>query len=188
MIVKEYHKKGDRTQRFRILLDEHPEDPWRAFDHYTEVIHCHSRYEFDGESQGDQEFVQAEAIAVRKAGGAVLPLFLYEHGNSVLATEPFSCPWDSGQIGYAVIRKEVIDKDFEGKVELAEACIRAEIQTLSQYWNGEVYGWAYVELEECSCCGVESEDVGDSCWGFYGADFENMLSDAGFNPDEWEEA
>jgi hypothetical protein len=186
-VVKEFHKKGDRTQRFRIKIDEHAEDPWQEFDHVTRVYHCHPRYKFDEETRGDQESIHEEAKRVESAGGAVLPLYLFEHSGSRLSTEPFGCPWDSGQIGFAVIRKEVIDTEFNGSKELAESCIRAEIKLLDSYWAGEVYGWQYVQLSKCQCCEQESEEVEDSCWGFYGSDFDQMMQDAGLVAEEWEE-
>jgi hypothetical protein len=34
------------------------------------------------------------------------PLYLYRHGADALSLTEFSCPWDSGMCGYAVITKE----------------------------------------------------------------------------------
>lgn len=36
----------------------------------------------------------------------ILPLYLYDHGGITIKTNPFSCPWDSGQVGWIYAIKE----------------------------------------------------------------------------------
>jgi hypothetical protein len=43
-----------------------------------------------------------------------------------------------------------------------ESIIEAEVQTYTQYVEGEVYGFQIVD---------EDGDIVDSCYGFYGTDF-----------------
>lgn len=86
-----------------------------------------------------------------------LPVYAYIHGDVQLSTEPFSCPWDSGQSGLV----------YGDTKELAEAGMCNEqallmckdfVETYSLYLQGEVYGYRVL---------VDGEEV-DSCWGFYG--------------------
>ena len=36
----------------------------------------------------------------------ILPLFLYDHSGITMSTGPFSCPWDSGQVGWIYAPKQ----------------------------------------------------------------------------------
>jgi hypothetical protein len=85
---------------------------------------------------------------------------------------PFSCPWDSGQVGVAYITQETIDKewatpgrrtDIEGKTpeERARAYLDGELSTYTDWCNGRVY---YYVVED-----TEGEHY-DSCGGIYGED------------------
>ena len=42
----------------------------------------------------------------------VLPVYLYDHSGISLSTAPFSCSWDSGQVGYIYELKSNIRKEF----------------------------------------------------------------------------
>lgn len=99
-------------------------------------------------------------------GYVILPINMYDHSGIALSTSSFSCPWDSGQVGWAVIDKDTLDREFAGDVGCAEECIRAEIETYSQYIRGDVWGYVAEEL-------VDDEwTETDSCWGFFGSDVE----------------
>ena len=37
-------------------------------------------------------------------------VYKYEHGGIALSTSPFNCPWDSGQIGYIYMLKDIQEK------------------------------------------------------------------------------
>lgn len=93
------------------------------------------------------------------------PLYKYEHSGIVLSLSPFSCRWDSGQIGWYVITKESIDKyeedhfycyDKEESDSIKELC-ESELRIFNQYLSGEIYGYTYTSTD-----GEE-----DSCWGYY---------------------
>lgn len=99
-----------------------------------------------------------------------IPVYAYVHsGSSIKAawTNPFGCPWDSGQSGWAYCTKERAIAEFGSKImtkkvrEAAIKCLIGEVETFNMYLNGEVYGWI-VE--------VDGEEV-DSCWGCYGLEY-----------------
>lgn len=95
----------------------------------------------------------------------VLPVFMYSHGGSTIQTTPFSCPWDSGQIGFIFISKIRAMKELaktrctERLKERIEAFLKSEIETLDDWIRGDVYGFQT----------VEDDTVIDSCYGFYGS-------------------
>lgn len=121
----------------------------------------------------------------------ILPLYLYDHGGITMSTGSFSCPWDSGQVGfiYCSLKKAqsewgTEDSKFNGwsgdasstreegtTRTLREATTRyleGEVKEYDQYLTGEVYGYV-----------IENEDGDhlDSCYGFFG-DIEYVRSEA----------
>ena len=44
-------------------------------------------------------------------GMVILPLYLYDHSGITMNTCGFSCPWDSGQVGWIYADKAMIDKE-----------------------------------------------------------------------------
>jgi hypothetical protein len=111
-----------------------------------------------------------------------LPVYKFEHGLVKLSTGSFSCPWDSGQVGYIYVPEEKMDEvdswtdnllNGRTKREAAEDILRKEIETFSEYINGEVYGFRVEEVTKCECCGSENVEILDSMAGFYGDDFMN---------------
>lgn len=82
------------------------------------------------------------------------PVYKYEHGGVVYATTPFSCPWDSGQVGYIYLKKDQIREFYNWKnltqkrIKAIENRLKAEIETFSQWANGEVLARHVVSTEE----------------------------------------
>jgi len=99
----------------------------------------------------------------------VLPVSAYIHGGISLSIGSPTCRWDSGYIGFIVIEKEKVREGFRIKritKEFKEKSIeiaKSELETYSQYLNGEVYGYNTYDKD--------GEDI-DSCWGYYGYDHE----------------
>lgn len=133
----------------------------------------------------------------------ILPVHIYEHGGVALSCSGFSDPWDSGQVGYvyctlqqarenwllpgATWETEVTDHE-NNKLSIrdyAAQILRAEVETYSQYLDGDVYGFICEERETCDCCGRGTWEHVDSCFGFYGSDTKtNGMADH-MPDDEW---
>lgn len=126
------------------------------------VFHIgHRRYAFGDKNYTDLESIkEAEKEAVRK-GNIVYPLYMYDHSGQTISLAPFSCPWDSGQVGFVEVKKEEIMSNFGKKNwtkklrEKARHVAEMEVKEMDSYIRGEVYGY------------VIDED-GDSCWGYVG--------------------
>lgn len=100
-------------------------------------------------------------------GYVLLPVYMYDHGGITISTTPFSCRWDSGQVGiiYTTIKRlQDMGHDWkrwsEKRREKAREWLEAEIELFDQYIRGDVYGFIVEE---------DGEEI-DSCWGFYGED------------------
>lgn len=90
----------------------------------------------------------------------MLPLYLYDHSGITMSTGPFSCPWDSGQIGYIYITKEKARKEYSWKymtksrIAKIREYLTGEVETYDQYLTGDVYGYRISN---------EDDDHIDSC-------------------------
>lgn len=91
------------------------------------------------------------------------PVYLYDHSGITMRTTPFSCPWDSGQIGIIYMDKDTVIREWgdfhDTTKEKAEAVLKAEVEEYDCYISGEVYGYRLLD---------ESDQEIDSCWGYYG--------------------
>jgi hypothetical protein len=148
----------------RIRIDDDPESP-RAWSNVGTMICWHRRYRLgDRHGFADPERFQAW-LAEHPA--IVLPLYLYDHSGITMNTTGFSCPWDSGQVGFIYVtladaRKEYVRQRLSRRLRARiEDGLRQEVATYDDYLCGRVYGFI-----------VEDKDgeTIDSCWGFYGLD------------------
>jgi len=108
------------------------------------------------------------AIELAYDVACIVPVYAYEHSGMTISTEPFSCPWDSGQLGFAIITKKDLRNNYsikrctkKYKEYGVDIHIKGEVKTLDQFISGEVYQFQ-VQNEE--------GDNLDSCGGFYGDD------------------
>ena len=114
---------------------------------------------------------------LERKGIVYLPLYLYDHSGITMSCGAFSCPWDSGQVGYIYTDKKTILETvgkFENnkgnfvKVtkrnwkECAYKEMENEVKTYDHYLVGDCYGYIVEELEDED---DEWEET-DVCWGF----------------------
>lgn len=88
----------------------------------------------------------------------VFPVYKYEHGNVSYSSGAFTCPWDSGQVGFAILTAEEFESEFGNDAEKAKRCLDGELATYTAWCNGEI----------CTIT-VEDEDgeIIDSISGIY---------------------
>ncbi len=158
----------------RMLLieqDYNPETP-RNWDNLTKIIafgkyrglgdkHDINSNNFSDWDDNKQGVMKEYDVVVIK------PLYMYSHSGETISTSPFSCPWDSGQLGWVIVTKEDLRKEYGLKRVskkfrlMAENILEAEIEVLDQYIRGDVYLFDINDSEG---------DTEDSCSGFYGSD------------------
>jgi hypothetical protein len=129
--------------------------------------HNYKSGDYNGWDEMEKNIIKNENV------GVILPLYLYDHSGITISTSPFSCNWDSGQIGFIFISKEKMLKEYGGKIvtqtlkDKVEGYLKSEVETYDQYLTGDVYGYRVSEVKTCSE-GHEHEEELDSCWGYYG--------------------
>lgn len=165
-----------RDYRIRILQDDSPESP-REWDNLAIMVCFHRRYVLGDPGHGYDagtytSWTEMEADIVKRERPVVIkPLYLYDHSGITISTSPFSCPWDSGQIGFAWVPRHRVLKEWKCKRVTAklrtmvEACLEAEVRIYDAYLRGAVFG--YVIDGPTEDPDVWEENL-DSCWGFYG--------------------
>lgn len=169
--------KLKNNQILKIYQDSDNESPRTAWDNLGKMVCFHKRYDLgDKHKINHNDFESFEDMAEKITdGGEYLPLFLYDHGSVTINTSPFSCRWDSGQVGFIYISKQDIIKEYGNDNKKTRKTVlkvlESEVKTYDQYLRGDIYGFKLIEIETCSL-GHEHENEIDSCWGFYGSDHE----------------
>lgn len=155
--------------RVKIIQDFDPQNP-RDDDNLGTMICFHSRYNLGDKHdfKSVQEF--KEWWMENAESGVTLPLYLYDHSGVTMSTGPFSCPWDSGQVGWIYVTAETIKQEFPCKRTSKKirnkviAILEAEVQTYDQFLTGDIWGFEIERKED------DEWEHADSCWGFYGHD------------------
>lgn len=207
----EHSSEDYKGYRIKILYDEDPSNPREDRDNLGIMVYKHRRYKLGDEEIGDpidflcdpigideeereynNEYL-AEVFAKAQEKLAILPLYLYDHSGITMSTSPFSCPWDSGQVGYIYCPLERAINNFmvsqnsdwdtplvnwygDDKVSLRQATekvLQAEVEDFDSYISGEVYGFKIMEIDK-----DDPDEEGDeinSCWGYFGDEGINEI-------------
>jgi hypothetical protein len=145
----------------KIVSDSDPVSP-RDNDNLGTMVCWHRRYRL-GDEQPTQEPTEWFKENVPD-GSVVLPLYLYDHNGITMRTAAFTCPWDSGQVGWIYIAPEKIKNEYSVKRiskklrERVAGYLDQEVKTYDHFLTGQVWGFVYEQNGEQQ----------DSCWGFLG--------------------
>lgn len=113
----------------------------------------------------NRELIEAFLESKNKQIGRYIeiqPLYVYDHSGVTYSTSPFSCRWDSGQVGWVfTTRYDYADFGLKEKFnpESARAKIESEVKLWDDYAQGNTY---YFTVEDNE--GETLESVG----GFIG--------------------
>lgn len=141
----------------RIELDDGGTESPIECDDAVKLAILHRRYiNPNPECGGDRESLDAWA---RENAGEweAFALFMYDHSGtsykpSRSGANPFSCPWDSGRVGFIFLKRSEFTGDpFDAASKICE--------TYTAWANGEIYGFILADA---------SGEQLDSCWGFIG--------------------
>lgn len=153
----------------KIYHDDCPLNPRVDFDNLGFMVCFHNKYRLGdnhafSDPQDFSDFITEEG----PDNFVILSLWLYDHSGITISTSSFSCPWDSGQIGWIYVSKDTMLKEFGYfDKDKAKGILEAEVKEYDYYIRGAVFGYR-----------IEPKDTNkniycdDSCWGFFGYDWE----------------
>ena len=157
-------REFDNGYRAEIYWDYDAENPRDMQDCLGVFIACdHNKYRIGDKQLGYGEDVveYLDEVIEDNPGTVFLPVYMYEHSGICFNTAGYSCPWDSGQIGFVYATPDRI-KEFMGEnvtKERVEKMLEFEIEEYSQWSSGDVYGVAIFDYDG---------EMVDSLYGCYG--------------------
>lgn len=159
------------------IFQSDADDP-REWDNLTTMVCFHKRYtlgdknDYNSDDYDGWEEME-EAIIAKEKPVIIKPLYMYDHSGITINTSGFSCPWDSGQIGFVFITNKQINllgttiKDGETFADYKQRLddyLESEVETYDQYITGDVHGFRVLS--------PDNEEI-DSCHGFFGTNWKN---------------
>jgi hypothetical protein len=175
------------TLTVKVQQDSDPIDPRVDWDHIGTMVCSHRNYRLGDEQESDGRAV-LENIAIElgtlplhivneaedeqvmgaiRHDAVILPLYLYDHSGITMRCQPFSCPWDSGQVGYIYVKKGtkgMADDELE-------RILKDEVESYDTYLTSNIYGATITKktvITDEDGDEYENERDLESCWGFYG--------------------
>ena len=160
-LVDEVEYKG---YTIRIYQDDDPgiADMIMDDDRFGTMNCLHKRYNIGD----DHDFSAKELMEyVEEENVHALPIYMLDHSGITISTAPFSCPWDSGQLGYIYCTNEDIEKEYgqvsPETVEKAMNLMKSEVERYDAVLRGEIFLFMTED---------DDGEVIDSCGGFVGID------------------
>ncbi len=153
----------------KIKYDEDPIDP-RSNDNIGKMVCFHGRYNV-GDKHGyrDEDFngwneLRAQLIKDYR-NDIILPIYMYDHSGITVSTTPFSCRWDSGQVGFIIVDRKMllacrgVKRITKKEKETLFEVLKSEVKEYDWYITGDAYGY---------CIEDEDEEEIEACWGYLG--------------------
>ena len=173
-------RKTKRGFEVRYLtMDSYPESPRTMYDNPTLMVFMHKRYDIgdkhDYKSESFESWSELEAQLIKDHKPLkIKPVRLYDHSGLSFSTSrsgPFSCRFDSGQVGFILVPK---DNVCGTTVKHAAKVIEEDLKDYNSYMSGECY-MTVTELFDKKKNEIECE-----CFGGYFSK-ESALSDLTIN-------
>lgn len=166
-----YETITENGRTFAIYHDEHTDVSPRDADNLATLYCAHRRYRL-GDVRGWQPESE-EAMRERHPHLLVIvPLYAYEHGGITISTGSFADPWDSGQVGWAVVTSERCD--MLGIIDRSPEALRkqvdAEVEEYARCLEGDVWGYVEVDAEGYALTN------GEECWNLIGLDWARQAA------------
>jgi hypothetical protein len=108
----------------------------------------------------DEDEATIDKFEQQNPENMVYPLYKFEHGQVSYSTVPYSCRFDSGQIGWIVFNRKAFGwgRWSAKRREMVQGMLNQSLESYAEWCNGEVYGYDITK---------DDEEI-DSCHGFLG--------------------
>lgn len=178
---KDIYKSAELGElRLEILHMENAESP-REWENLSIMVCFHRDYKLgDEHDYNSKEFDSWDELKRKIMNDhepvVIKPVYLYDHSGQTISTSPFNCRFDSGQVGFIFVPEQRCINEYgntsDESIKRATEVLDGEFETYKHYVEGEVYGFRLLEKKFCTCKEHFDWSEVDSCWGFYGSDFE----------------
>ncbi len=169
-LIKEVEYKGCSI---KIYQDEDAQSPdeWSNEDLF--IVYDHRDFTIERKGFDPREIFEntQETQSMMFDGYHVFVLNAYIHSGVSLSLArdryPFTDQWDVSTTGYVLVKKQ---KGWSLRRSKSYQIAQSLVDEWNQYLSGDIYGF---QSED-----EDGKDI-DSCWGFYGHDFEKngLLND-----------
>jgi len=131
-----------------IVQDENAPNPRTEYDNVGKMICFHRHYSLgDKHNYSSPDDLQSRILSDFGPSPVILSLYLYDHSGITMSTPPFSCQWDSGQVGIIVCSRKTAIKEWGKKVfsssvkKKALAYLESELIVYNKYLTGQFCGY-----------------------------------------------
>ena len=125
-----------------IMYDEDAQNPRdKDFDNLDTMVCFHKRYSLGDSEHGYKKedfnsWDELEAQIIKDHNPVVInPLYLYDHSGITISISPFSCPWDSGQIGWIFVSRKAALDNWQKNNKTSNKSLEAKV---NRYINATV--------------------------------------------------
>lgn len=134
-------KNTSTKKQVKVVNDIHADNPL-FFSDVVRVVAFHNKYNLGNVHDYNQEDYNSweevkKAILANEKVVSIKPLYMYEHSSFAFSTSPFSCPFDSGQVGFIYVVLDNYTKEMSE--ETTQNLIQSTIEDYESYSNGDVY-------------------------------------------------
>ena len=157
--------------RLVIKRDEYSESPIDS-DDLVGMVLFHNRYLLENTlGLNADDYLGWDDLAdklVKEYGAAeIVPVYMMDHGGLALSDTPFSCPWDSGQVGLAFVTRDKAREHMGWTI-----ITKGRRAALMKYILGAIKVYGHFLAGDCHGYTLTDGDGGeiDSGCGFYGMD------------------
>lgn len=141
-------------ERYKVVVSpcEWFESP-REYNERTTMVCFHKRYNLgDEHDYKEKDFSSWDELKKRimkeHKVSCIKPLYMYEHSGITISTKPFSCHWDSGQIGWVfTTRGDGWKRVSKKRHAYLSLLIEADVNTYDSYLRGDAYKYEIVDLK-----------------------------------------
>lgn len=165
-------KEEFRGYTIKLYIDDEAPDPREWSEYTSNMITFHKNYTIG--DRHDWEVTPFKSWLSRNQDNIIqLPVYMYDHSGITISTEPFSCPWDSGQIGVIYETKKSIREEFGVKrvtnklIKTIEDRLRLEVDEYDHYCTGQIFSYTVENpqgdvIESCGNWYDENEAICDA--------------------------
>ncbi|MHA1662687.1 MAG: hypothetical protein ACTSVR_05455 [Candidatus Thorarchaeota archaeon] len=174
-----YKTFESKSHKLEIMIDEHCESPRTSQDNLGTFIMWHTRY---GYSELKSDLTPDQYLKELPEGTFVMEVYMYDHSGITFSTSPFSCRWDSGQVGYIYVTPDTLQREYpeittEAAKEQARMVLINEIEELARYAEGMCYGFRLIEYQHCAHCNHTAEVELENGYGIVTGSPERIILD-----------